>query len=270
VINTGTTVNDTGQLEVPNRYDPSITYIFRSYEPGGLGAVNVTRAIALSSNVFFYTVGGGFGQIAGLGVNRLASYYHKFGLGGLTGLDLPGEAKGLVPDPEWKQRVKNEPWVTGDTYNMSVGQGDMLVTPLQMAVATAAIANGGSVVRPYILKEVRDDSGQPVKRNSSEVIEKDFIAPSNLQVVREAMRQVVTSGTACCVLEREVPVPVAAKTGTAETDPEGKRKPHAWFTAFAPFNDPQIVIVVLVENSGEGAQFAAPAVRETLSWFFRR
>ncbi|TAK88823.1 penicillin-binding protein 2 [Patescibacteria group bacterium] len=272
VISPSTTVNDTGSLEVPNRYDPNTKYTFRSYEEGGLGVVNISRAIAVSSNVFFYTVGGGFGNIAGLGVDRLTAYYNKFGLGAKTGVDLPGETAGLVPTPASKKKASGEGWYLGDTYNISVGQGDLRASPLQMAVATAAVANGGNVLKPHILKEVQDAGGRTIRASSTEVVRQNFISPANIQLIRQAMRKVVSEsyGTACCQMEREVPVPVAGKTGTAETDPNGKRKPHAWFTAFAPYDDPQIVTVILVENSGEGAQYAAPATRETLAWCFKR
>lgn len=272
VINPSTSVNDTGSLEIPNKYDPNVKYTFRSYEEGGLGVVNISRAIAVSSNVFFYTVGGGFGNIAGLGVDRLTAYYSKFGLGSRTGVDVPGETAGLVPDPTTKKKSTGESWYLGDTYNISVGQGDLRASPLQMAVATAAVANGGSVLKPHVLKEVQDAGGRTIRTVPTEVVQKDFISPANIQLIRQAMRQVVAEpyGTACCQIEREVPVPVAGKTGTAETDPNGKRKPHAWFTSFAPFDDPQIVTVILIENSGEGSQFAAPATREVLSWCFNR
>lgn len=270
VVNPGTTVNDTGALEIKNKYDPNIKYTFRSYEPGGVGVVNMIRAIAESSNVYFFTVGGGYGNIAGLGVDRLAAYYKKFGLGQKPGVDIAEQTAGRVPTPDWKKTISKEPWVLGDTYNMSVGQGDLLASPLQMAVATAAVANGGDVIRPHFIQAILDANGKVNKTIEPEILQKGFISPENLAIIRSGMRQVVTQGTACCKIEEEVPVQVAAKTGTAETDPEGKRKPHAWFTAFAPYNDPQIVIVVLIENSGEGAQFAAPAVRETLKWCFER
>jgi penicillin-binding protein 2 len=261
VVNSGTTVNDTGALEIVNKYDKNIKYTFRSYEPGGVGIVSMVKAIAESSNVYFFTIGGGYGNIAGLGVERLASYYK---------VDIAEQTAGRVPTPEFKKKATGEPWVLGDTYNISVGQGDLLVSPLQMAVATAAVANGGSVYKPYFVQAVMDANGKVSSTTQPEVVQKGFISPPNLALIRTGMRQVVTNGTACCKIEQEVPVAVAAKTGTAETDPEGKRKPHAWFSAFAPYDDPQIVIVVLIENSGEGAQHAAPAVRETLKWCFSR
>ena len=272
VITPSATVEDTGSLEVTNKYDNKVKYTFRSYEPGGLGIVNISKAIAVSSNVFFYTVGGGFGNIGGLGVDRLVSYYHKFGLGQKTGVDIAEDAAGTVPTPETKKKTTGEDWFLGDTYNISVGQGDIRASPLQMAVATAAIANGGTVLKPHFVKQVSDSSGTVQSKTPVSVVTKDFISPANLKIIQNAMRDVVKAdyGTACCNIERQVPVAVAAKTGTAETDPTGNRKPHAWFEAYAPFDDPQIVIVALVTNSGEGAQFAAPAVRETLAWCFSR
>jgi penicillin-binding protein 2 len=270
VITPETTVNDTGAITLENKYDKSITYTFRSYEAGGHGVLNVYKAIALSSNVFFYTIGGGYGQIAGLGVDRLASYYSRFGYGQKTGIDLPDETAGYLPTPASKLRLVGEPWVLGDTYNISVGQGDLRVSPLQQAVAIASIANGGQILKPHILKQVVDETGKVIQETKPEVVRQNFIDKAHLNVVRAGMRQVITSGTACCLIEQQVPVKVAAKTGTAETDPDGKRKPQGWFEAYAPYEDPQIVMVVLIENSGEGAQYAAPAVREVLKWFFSR
>ncbi|HUC20510.1 MAG TPA: penicillin-binding transpeptidase domain-containing protein, partial [Candidatus Polarisedimenticolaceae bacterium] len=244
----------------------------RSYDPGGHGPVNLAKALAVSSDVFFYTVGGGYGNIAGLGVAKLTSYYNKFGLGQVPAIDLPEKTAGRVPTPEWKQKFSGQPWTVGDTYNISIGQGDLLASPLQMAVAEAAVANGGKVIEPHLFKELTGNSGDVTRSAQVKIQAENFIDAANLNLVRRALRDVISKsfGTACCKIEQSVPVPVAAKTGTAETDPNGKRKPHAWFTAFAPYDDPQIEMVVLVQNSGEGAQYAAPAVRETLEWCFRR
>jgi len=142
------------------------------------------------------------------------------------------------------------------------------VSPLQMAVALGAVANGGTVYVPHFVSQVLDGMGKTVETVKPEVARKDFVSPTNLEQVRKAMRQTVTQGTACCKIEQEVPVPVAGKTGSAETDPNNNVLPHSWFEAFAPYNDPQIVTVILIEKSGEGAEFAAPATRETLAWYF--
>ncbi len=268
VITTATTVNDTGSIQVPNRYNPSITYTFHSFEGVANGLVNLFKAMQISSNVFFFTVGGGYGSIGGLGVDRLDTYYSKFGLGTRTGVDLPAETGGYLPTPDNKEEAVGEPWYIGDTYNISVGQGDLRVSPLQMAVAISAIANGGTIYKPHFVSQITDEQGKVVQEMKPEVSRQLPVSPENLAIVREAMRSVVTNGTACCLIEKEVPVHVAAKTGTAETDPNGNRKPNSWFEAFAPYEDPNIVMVVLVENAGEGAFFAAPAVRESLAYWF--
>lgn len=270
VVTPDTTIVDQGKLEVTNQYDSSIKYTYFGWEHSGLGVMNVYRAIAMSSDIYFYTVAGGFEKFIGLGINRLDSYYQKFGIGAKTGIDLPDETAGRLPTPDWKLKTFKEPWYTGDTYNIAVGQGDVLASPLQMAVATAAIANGGELLKPQLVKQILTDQGDVIKTVTPEVVRKDFISSQNLGIVRNAMRQTVASGTACCVFDKQVPVPVAGKTGTAETDPANNAKPDAWFTSFAPYNDPQIVIVVMIASSGEGAEYAVPAVRETLAWCFTR
>ena len=271
-LTTARTINDIGYLVVANENDPNAPHQqFHSYEPGGFGIVNLFKAMTVSSNVFFMAVGGGYngaiGHIVGIGVDRLTHYYRQFGLGQKTGIDLPGESQGVVPDRAWKQKTLGEPWYLGDTYNISVGQGNMQVTPLQMAVAISSIANGGKLIQPHVLDAVLDSSGQVVQKTQPQVIRQNFIDPANLELVRQAMRDVVSQpgGTACCFIEKQVPVHVAAKTGTAEN---GSSEAHAWFEAFAPYEDPQIVIVALVEHGGEGGFVAAPAVRQTLSWYF--
>ena len=271
-LTTSSTINDIGYLDVANENDPNAPHQqFHSYEAGGFGPVSLFKAMAVSSNVFFMAVGGGYngaiGHIVGLGVDRLTHYYRDFGLGAKTGIDLPGESAGLVPNRDWKKSTLGEPWYLGDTYNISVGQGNMQVTPLQMAVAISSIANGGKLIQPHILDEVLDANGQVVKKVQPDIIRQNFIDAANLAIVRQAMRGVVSTpgGTACCFIEKQVPVHVAAKTGTAEN---GSSEAHAWFEAFAPYEDPQIVIVALVEHGGEGGYVAAPAVRQTLAWYF--
>lgn len=279
IISTATTINDTGLLVVPNQYDPSKPALYYGWErTNGLGPVNVLTAIARSSDIFFYEVMGGFTDfLKYLGIDKLADYYHKFGLGERAGIDIPGEIAGRVPTREWKQQFSGESWYQGDTYNVSVGQGDLLASPLQMALATAAVANGGKLMRPYLVNQVLDAVTGKARSTQPVVRREGFISASNLEIVRRGMWMAVNdpSGTACCKIKDEVPVPVAAKTGTAETvihdagkDAKDQSRPNAWFEAFAPFDDPQIAIVVIVENSGEGSQFAAPAVRETLRWYF--
>lgn len=264
VVTPQTIIVDSGAISVTSQYQPGQAFIFRGWRPGGLGPMNVRSALAWSSNIYFYTVGGGHGNIAGLGEERLTSYYRQFGLGETTGIELPGEIAGRVADAAWKRQHFGQDWFVGDTYNISIGQGDMLVTPLQLAVANAAIANGGSLLRPQLLYKVGDDivSRPRLKRKLD-------ISPANLQIVREGLRQVVTGGTTCECVFKDVPVKVAGKTGTAQTTSDESRRPHAWFVAYAPFDDPQFLGTAMLEEGSGGSQYAAPAIASAMAAYFR-
>lgn len=274
VINPNTIIEDRGKIDVPNQYNPSIVYTFKGWKPEGLGNVDIYRAIAMSSDVFYYTIGGGYQNFKGLGINRLLDYYKKFGFGSRSNLDIGGDTAGYLPTPEQKKKNTGEDWYVGDTYNVSIGQGNFMASPLQMATAVAAIANGGTIYRPYLVKQVVDENGKTVREVKPEVIRAGIIKPENLALVQKGMRETMISGTGCCSTNREVPVPVAGKTGTAETSSEGldgknqRTKPHAWFEAYAPADTPEIVVVALVEYSGEGSQYALPVARDTLKWYF--
>lgn len=273
VISQSTAVVDQGKLEVPNIYNPSIVYTFKGWKPEGLGVVNVVRAIQMSSDIFYYQVGGGYKTFQGLGEKRLLDWYEKFGLGTKTGLDITEESSGYLPSPESKKKATKESWYVGDTYNISIGQGDLKATPIQMAVANAAIANGGKLIRPHIVKGVGVDRNS-IELTKPNILKENFISADKLKLVQQGMEMVVSDGTACCNIKNEVPVKVAGKTGTAETSSEGfdgknpRTKPHAWFTSYAPANNPRISTVLMIENSGEGSQFAAPATKDVLKWYF--
>lgn len=256
VITENTTINDPGEIKVGS-------WSYPDWKTHGL--VDVRKAIAESCNVFFYAVGGGWDKIPGLGVEKLRSYLDKFGFGQNTGIDLPNEASGLLPSPQWKEKTKHETWYLGDTYHMAIGQGDVLATPLQMAVATASVANGGELLKPFIVSQIKDGD-QIILENNKEVIRKDYISSDNIAVVRQGMRQAVTSGSASAL--GDLPVEVAAKTGTAQFGSEGKT--HAWMIAFAPYDNPTIAIAVLVEGGGEGYATAGPVVKDTLNYLFTR
>lgn len=263
VVNENTVIYDGGRIVVPSVYDPKVEYVFRGWNPAGLGAMDARRAIAMSSDIYFYTTGGGFEGFRGLGVDKLTEYYKKFGLGSLTGVDLPGETEGRIPNPEWKKQNKGEDWFVGDTYNISIGQGDILANPLQMAVATAAITNGGKILKPHIFKG--SESGQTA---TPTVLNQNFIDPKHLLVAKEGMKAVI-GGTTATSTFAQVGVPVAGKSGTAETDPTSNRKPHAWYTAFAPYDKPKILFALILEEGEGGSQFAAPAIAEAMEWYFK-
>ncbi len=289
VITPQTRLSAPGIIYLPNKYfpdDPDLAQPFYDWLPAGHGVINVVRALARSSDVFFYKVAGGFpGEIEGLGIERLARWARMFGLGELTRVDLPGEAAGLVPTPTWKRQALGETWVTGDTYNLAIGQGFLTVTPLQMANVTAAVANGGTLYRPQLVYQVQDAEGNVIKGFRPEVLRHVPVDPDNLAIVREGMRGAVAwpDGTASFA-GLPTSVAVAGKTGTAEyCDPlpdlsdcrrneNGYLVTHAWFTAFAPYENPEIVLLVFVHGNGrevlEGSKVAAPIAAEILRYWF--
>lgn len=242
------------------------SWFFPDWKAGGHGATTVTKAIAESVNTFFYTVGGGFERFDGLGIGRMTEYVRRFGFGQRLGIDLPGERPGFLPSKEWKERVKQERWYIGDTYHFAIGQGDLLITPLQLAAGTATIANGGTLYRPHVLQAVGSFDRVTVERVKPEILQSRTVSASSLRTVREGMREAVVSGSARALAD--LPVPAAAKTGTAQFGPT--ESTHAWFTAFAPYDHPSIVITVLIEKGGEGHAAALPVARNVLSWYFTR
>ena len=262
VVTPTTKIFDSGELTLVNQYNPEIVYHFSDWKAHGV--VDMYSAIAQSCDVYFYTIGGGYGKIEGLGIERLAKYFKLFGFSSSLGVDLPGENGGLVPSSDWKEKTKQEQWYTGDTYHLAIGQGDLLVTPLQLAAATAAVVNGGRLFSPHLVDKIIDSDKNVIKTLSPKILQQGFIDEKNLAVVKEGMRQAVTRGSAR--LLNNLPVAVGAKTGTAQV--AGQANSNAWVTAFAPFDNPKIILAVLVENAGEGSVVAAPVANEALSWYF--
>lgn len=236
LITPNTVINDPGFLSIPDPYHPGKEFIYKGWK--ALGPVSVRKAIAWSSDVFFYTVGGGFGSQKGLGIDRLDYWYQQFGLGTTTGIDLAGEANGLVPSPEWKQKTFNEQWYLGDTYFTAIGQYAMQVTPLQMARAIAAVANGGKLFTPTLIAG---------KTPEYITVPAD---PNQLAVVRAGMRQGVTNALASAI---NFPyVSVAAKTGTAQTGAHNQYD-NSWVVGFFPYDNPQYAFAVVLERGPQGA-----------------
>lgn len=263
VVTPRTQVLSTGAIVVNNPYNPDAPAIFRDWKAGGHGIVDVYTAIAESVNTYFYALGGGYGDIEGLGIARIKRYLDAFGFGAKTNADIAGEGAGVVPDKAWKEKVVGAQWTLGDTYNVSIGQGNLLVTPLQLARAYAALANGGKLMQPLLVKEVIDKDKNVVFESRPLIVATSADNEKNLSVVRAGMRQTVTDGSARRLAD--LPVAVAGKTGTAQA-PRGAT--HAWFSSFAPFEDPQIALVILFEEGGEGSAVAVPAAHEIYRWYF--
>ncbi|MEO8361241.1 MAG: penicillin-binding protein 2, partial [Vicinamibacteria bacterium] len=238
-------------------------HVFKCNRPGGHGTVSLARAIGESCNVFFYQLG------ARLEIQRLAAYARKFGFGSISSVDLPNEAAGLIPDPAWKERVLKAPWYQGETISVSIGQGQVLTTPLQVARMMAAIANGGRLVQPHIVRLV---GGKPVAYEAPRPI---GLKPSTLAAIKKGLLTAVEAGSA----QRAgiVGLEIGGKTGSAQVVSSAKLtkdidsiQPHAWFAGIAPLDDPRIVLVVLVDHGGSGGAAAAPVAREIFLKFFER
>ena len=257
IINENTSFISTGGLRIGE-------WFFPDWKAGGHGVTNVRKAIAESVNTFFYYIGGGYGDFVGLGIDRMVRYEKIFGLGKQTGIDIIGEAKGFLPTKDWKETIKGERWYVGDTYHAAIGQGDITVTPLQVANYTAVFANGGLLYRPHFIRQVLSSDDKIIRQVDHKPIKSNVVSSENIKIVREGMRQAVAAGSARSLAS--APVAVAGKTGTAQWS---SNKPnHAWFTGFAPYDKPQIVITILIEQGGEGSSVAVPIAREVLEWYF--
>ncbi|MBI1885825.1 MAG: penicillin-binding protein 2 [Chloroflexi bacterium] len=268
VATPSTTIVSRGYITVTNQYDPNVVYVYKDW--AALGALDFYGGIAMSSDVYFYYLAGGKADegFVGLGEQRLARYARTFGLGQPTGIDLPGESPGLVPDAIWKEETIGEPWFVGDTYNFGIGQGYLAVTPLQLLTAVSTIANGGEVLEPHLLHEVQDSHGNVVEEAERTVRRRVPVDPGYLEIVTEAMRQSVSRGVATTAAVAGLEV--AGKTGTAEFGSplgDGTHDTHGWFVGFAPYDDPQVAIVVFVQRGG-GGQDAAPVAADILDYMF--
>ncbi len=298
-----------GEIVITEKYtpnDPGYQRAFVDWNRAGFGQLDFLGGIANSSNVYFYKLGGGYKDEVpeGLGICRLGTYARALGYGSYPGIELPDQADGQIPSPEWKRRTHGENWAIGDTYIASVGQGFVVATPLQVLMSAATIANDGKLMRPTLIHEITDSEGVVIKPfqpdlkwditqdpvidifkdptspgscESKLTGEKTTVQPWVIEKVQEGMRRAVTSGT----LEREfgkVIIPVAGKTGTAEycdvyalaknLCKPGDWPTHAWTVAYAPYENPEIAVVAFVYNGGEGASVAGPIVRRVIEAYF--
>ena len=252
------------ELTVPNPYDPSRPYVFNNWRTE-YGPFNLKRAIANSCNIYFFTVGGGHEKIKGLGAEKIIKYFKSSFADSILGIDISGEKNGFVPTPEWKLREKGEPWYLGDTYNISIGQGDFSVTPLWLNSYISAVANGGSIYKPKVAKSIVENNNI-IENFNPEVIGSLPFSNEVIDEMRSAMRETVLSGTAQIL--KELPVEMAAKTGTAEVQ-KGKTV-NSLFTAFGPYNDPDLALTVLIEGATTQQGLAIRAAYNVLKWYYNK
>jgi len=251
--------------------------IYRCWKRGGHGEVNLLEALKGSCDVYFYQLG------VKLGIDRIAEYARRFGLGRATGIDLGGEKGGLIPTKAWKERAREEPWIKGETVSAAIGQGFNLVTPLQLAVAYAAIANGGIVYQPRLVKRLETWEGELVAQPDSVPRSRAMVSSQVLDVVREGLIAVVQGERGTGARARVEGVEVAGKTGTTQVvsldlvkdlekeDIPVRYRDHALFAAFAPAEAPEIVVAVLVEHAGAGGgAVAAPIAQRVLARYFEK
>lgn len=254
----------TGALEVGD-------HVFHCWKSSGHGSVNLRQAMAASCDVYFYQLG------RRLGIERIAKWSRQFGLGEPTGLKLDREMPGLVASAAWKLARFRSPWREGDTCSVAIGQGYNLVTPLQMAQVVAAVANGGIIYEPQLVEKVASPTGEVLHQFRPVIKRRLGAHPSTLATIREALEAVVSQGTG-----RRAALPhlqVAGKTGTAQVtaidrEKTGKKKArldhHAWFVAYAPAEEPQVAVSVLVEHGGQGGEVAAPLARRILAAYLHK
>lgn len=237
-------------------------YHFPDWKAGGHGLTNIIKALSQSVNTFFYVIGGGLNDFSGLGLERITHYAKLFGLSELTGIDLPGEQAGFLPSRQWKQETTGERWFLGDTYHLAIGQGSILVTPLQVANFTSVIANGGTLFKPQIAA-YWEEAGQK-KIISPEIVRTDFLSRDAVRTIARGLREAAITGSASSL--SALPVSAAGKTGTAEIG--GGLRPHAWFTGFAPYERPELVVTIMIEQGEGGNISATPIAKKIFEWYF--
>ncbi len=228
-------------------------------EGEALGWINFKQALTKSDNVYFYEMGNR------LGIDNLEKYGRMFGFGVPTGINLPGESEGLVANKAYKEKVYEEDWYLSETFDAAIGQGFQLATPLQVAVLMSQVANGGHRYRPYLVSKIMSGNGEVVKKFEPEEMGKVTLSANTLQLIRESLRDVALEGGTAAQVFQDFPVAIAGKTGTAENS---HGSDHGWFMAYGPYEDPRIVVVVIVEQGGFGTSSAAPIAKKIMEAAF--
>jgi penicillin-binding protein 2 len=264
------TVYSKGYIELPNPFVPDKPSRFLDWKAHGV--VDMRSAIARSSNVYFYAIGGGFENIKGLGITKLRQYWDLFGFGKTTGIDAPQEDVGFLPGPEEKEARTHQPWRIGDTYNVSIGQGDLLVSPVQLLNAISSIAANGIMYSPSLVSRI-----EPMSRPGSATSTSPLIVhhdqlldysdwKAELEQAQLGMRDAVRKDYGTANLLSSLRFPTAGKTGSAQI--QNNTKTNAFFVGYGPFENPSISILVLIENAKSGSLNAVPIARDVLEWYY--
>lgn len=255
IIDPNKQIESKGFISIPNPYGGAPT-VFRDWKVNGW--TDMRRAIAVSSDVYFYSVGGGYLDQKGLGIDRIYKYMTTYGFASKTGIDLPKETSGVVPSQDWKKKIFNEDWLLGDTYHTSIGQYGFQITPIELLRAVAALANGGKLLTPTV--QALYEGQKPMVQSTLAISDQD------LKVIQEGMRQTVTVGSTQTL--QEAGFPVAAKSGTAEIG-VAKGKVNSWMTGFFPYPNPQFAFVVVLENGPDHVtRGAGRTATDILRWIY--
>jgi penicillin-binding protein 2 len=236
----------------------------KDWKPGGHGSVNIVKALAQSCNIFFYEMG------RRLGIDNIENYARMYGLGKLTGIELPGEKAGTVAGRDYKtntfKRPEDKIWYPAETLDAAIGQGYHSYTPLQIADYVAAVANNGYWMKPHIIKSIVDANGKVVLEKKPEVAGKLDVSAKTFEIIKKGMKGVVSPGGTAYSVFADLPISLAGKTGTAQWDTT--KTPHGWFVAFAPFDDPEIAVAVFIEQAGSGGSTGGPVAKAILEEYF--
>jgi penicillin-binding protein 2 len=267
-VKPGETISDPGYFSLPGS-----SHRYRDWKKEGHGVVDVKKSVTVSCDTFYYRLANK------MGIERMGEHLGNFGFGQKTGVDLDGELSGLMPSPEWKKKRYKQPWWPGETVVAGIGQGYVLATPMQLAVATMAVANGGTVYKPQLIRAWQDPATGKVSQAAPQVMRQFELKPEYLQLVRDAMVEVTLPGGTAAVAGAGAPYRFAGKTGTAqvvgikqgakyvESQVALRHRDHALFVSFAPADDPKIVVAVMVENGGHGGSTAAPMARRVIDYW---
>ncbi len=254
-----------GVLEIPNPYFPDKPSRFLDWRAHGW--VNLYSALARSSNIYFYALGGGIkGELRGLGINKLNEYWQKFGLNESTGIDLDSEAVGFLPDAEEKEKRTGQIWRLGDTYNVSIGQGDLSITPLRLLSFISSIASGGKTYRPFLVQKIIDEKNNVIQENKPEIIFDYSDWWAETQEVQKGLRDAVAQSYGTANMLYDLPYKTSGKTGSAQI--QNNTKTNAFFVGYGPSDDAKIAILVLVEDAKEGSINTLPIAYDVLKWYY--
>lgn len=246
---------------------------YRDWKKGGHGTVDLFKSIVISCDTYYY------GLAVEMGIDNIYTFLSRFGFGKKTGIDLEGETNGLLPSQEWKQKRFKQKWYTGDTVSVGIGQGYSLVTPLQLAAATATLANDGIGYRPHLVRSIKNSVSNEVRELEDKPSFDIKLDPSHLDLVKRAMAAVTQPGGTAAQASAGAPYQIAGKTGTAQvvgmkqgekydaSKIDERHRDHAWFISFAPADKPKIAVVVLAENGGHGGGTAAPIARKVMDYY---